>query len=217
MKRLFLIVLGILLVVSLTATAGCAKKSITVQQPQKQKTEVLKGVAALVNGQKIMIKDVEADFSRQNVSSLTAEQQHALRLSILDSKIDDIFYESALDKIEVRVPDEAVEKELDKAKANYQTEDAFEQFLINNKYTLDEYKAYLRTQLLRIQVGNTLLRKNEMPADQAEQYFNEHPEKFSDLSGLSFASLSSEQRAKVMAAAWVAQERSSAMIQILMK
>lgn len=217
MKRLFIILLGILLVISLTVTAGCAKKPVTIQQPKKQKTEVLKGVAALVNGQKVMIKDIEADFARQNVSTLTADQQHALRLSILDTKIDDIFYESALEKIEVRVPDEAVEKELEKAKANYPTEDAFEQFLINNKYTLDEYKTYLRTQLLRVQVGNTLLRKNEMPADQAEQYFNQHPEKFSDLSGMSFGSLSSEQRAKVMAAAWVAQERSTAMIQILMK
>ena len=138
-------------------------------------------VAASVDGQKIYRADVEKYFQSQTAGSsqpLSDEQATSLRLSILNTLIENEILMHRAAKLGLLATDEEVDRKLNEVKSPYSAED-FAQRLSERKMSLDDFRHDIRRTLTAEKVLNKeVTSKINITQQDISGYYNEHRAEF---------------------------------------
>jgi peptidyl-prolyl cis-trans isomerase SurA len=139
------------------------------------------GVAAIVDGRKIYLTDLEKYYQNQTSGSEqqpTGEQATSLRLSILRELIDNEILMRRAEKLGLLATDEEVDRKLNDLKSPYSKEE-FEARLKEKKITNDDFKRDLRRSLTVEKVLNKEISSKINVTDQdIAGYYNSHKSEF---------------------------------------
>lgn len=138
-------------------------------------------VAASVDGQKIYRADVDKYFQSQTAGSnqpLSDEQATSLRLSILNTLIENEILMHRAGKLGLLATDEEVDRRLNEVKSPYSASE-FTQRLSERKMSLDDFRHDIRRTLTAEKVLNKEVTSkiNVTPKDITD-YYNEHRAEF---------------------------------------
>src|SRR5215475_2073267 len=138
-------------------------------------------VAASVDGQKIYRADVEKYFQSQTAGSsqpLSDEQATSLRLSILNTLIENEILMHRAAKLGLLATDEEVDRKLNEVKSPYSANE-FTQRLSDRKMSLDDFRHDIRRTLTAEKVLNKEVtsKVNITPQDITD-YYNGHKAEF---------------------------------------
>jgi peptidyl-prolyl cis-trans isomerase SurA len=138
-------------------------------------------VAASVDGEKIYRADLERYFQIQTTGAtqpLSEEQATGLRLSILETLIDNQILIHQAGKLGLLATDDEVDREVKKAQSPYNDQD-FERMLKDRNLTLDDFKREIRRSLTTQKVLNREVTSkiNITEADIAA-FYNQHRAEF---------------------------------------
>jgi len=138
-------------------------------------------VAASVDGQKIYRADVEKYFQSQTAGSsqpLSDEQATSLRLSILNTLIENEILMHRAAKLGLLATDEEVDRRLNEVKSPYSAAD-FAQRLSERKMSLDDFRHDIRRTLTAEKVLNKeVTSKINITQQDISGYYNEHRAEF---------------------------------------
>ena len=138
-------------------------------------------VAASVDGQKIYRADVEKYFQSQTAGSsqpLSDEQATSLRLSILNTLIENEILMHRAAKLGLLATDEEVDRRLNEVKSPYSASD-FAQRLSERKMSLDDFRHDIRRTLTAEKVLNKeVTSKINITQQDISGYYNEHRAEF---------------------------------------
>ncbi|HZQ18761.1 MAG TPA: SurA N-terminal domain-containing protein [Terriglobales bacterium] len=155
--------------VALALTVGC-----TLKTPGGD-------VAATVDGEKIYRADLEGYFQRQTAGAtepLSEEQATGLRLSILETLIDNQILIHQAGKLGLLATDDEVDRELKKTQAPYNDKD-FEQMLKQRNLSMDDFKREIRRSLTTQKVLNReVTSKINISEQDISAYYNQHRAEF---------------------------------------
>ena len=155
--------------VALALTVGC-----TLKTPGGE-------VAATVDGEKIYRADLERYFQLQTAGAtepLSEEQATGLRLSILETLIDNQILIHQAGKLGLLATDDEVDRELKKTQAPYNDKD-FEQMLKQRNLSMDDFKREIRRSLTTQKVLNReVTSKINISEQDISAYYNQHRAEF---------------------------------------
>ena len=155
--------------VALAFTVGC-----TLKGPGGE-------VAATVDGEKIYRADLERYFQLQTAGAtepLSEEQATGLRLSILETLIDNQILIHQAGKLGLLATDDEVDRELKKTQAPYNDKD-FEQMLKERNLSMDDFKREIRRSLTTQKVLNReVTSKINISEQDISAYYNQHRAEF---------------------------------------
>jgi len=138
-------------------------------------------VAASVDGQKIYRADVEKYFQSQTAGSsqpLSEEQATSLRLSILNTLIENEILMHRAAKLGLLATDDEVDRRLNEVKSPYSASD-FAQRLSERKMSLDDFRHDIRRTLTAEKVLNKeVTSKINITQQDISSYYNEHRAEF---------------------------------------
>jgi peptidyl-prolyl cis-trans isomerase SurA len=138
-------------------------------------------VAATVDGERIYRADLERYFQMQTAGStepLSEEQSTGLRLSILETLIDNQILMHRAGKLGLLATDDEVDRELKKTQAPYNDQD-FEKILKERNLSLDDFKREVRRSLTTQKVMNReVTSKIDIGEQDIAQYYNQHRAEF---------------------------------------
>jgi peptidyl-prolyl cis-trans isomerase SurA len=138
-------------------------------------------VAANVDGEKIYRADLERYFQMQTAGAsqpLSEEQATGLRLSILETLIDNQILMHRAGKLGLLATDDEVDREYKKAQAPYNDKD-FEQVLKERNLSPDDFKREIRRSLTAQKVLNReVTSKIDISEQDIAAYYNQHKAEF---------------------------------------
>lgn len=138
-------------------------------------------VAATVDGEKIYRADLERYFQMQTAGAsepLSEEQATGLRLSILETLIDNQILMHRAGKLGLLATDDEVEREFKKAQAPYNDKD-FEQILKERNLSSDDFKREIRRSLTTQKVLNReVTSKINISEEDIAAYYSQHRAEF---------------------------------------
>ncbi len=163
-----------LLKLALVAILSALGAACNVRQPGND-------VAAVVDGRKIYVADVEKYYGNQTSGSdqqPVGEQATSLRLSILRELIDNEILMHRAEKLGLLATDDEVERKLNEIKSPY-TKEEFDARLKEKKLTIDDFKRDLRRSLTVDKVLNKEVTSKINISDQdITAYYNAHKAEF---------------------------------------
>jgi peptidyl-prolyl cis-trans isomerase SurA len=144
-------------------------------------TPVRDDVAATVDGENIYRTDVEKYFQNQTAGStqpLSQEQADGLRLSILDTLIENQILIHRAGKLGLLATDADIERRLKELKSPY-TDQEFLERLQQRNLTLDDLKSEIRRSLTADKVvSREITSKINISEQDIDDYYNQHRAEF---------------------------------------
>ncbi len=211
-----------LCLVGILALTGCTSKQASKKETTKPKTENLKGVAALVNSEKVMDEEVEHQLSKIEAQHKTEEekevfkkQKEEFRKSILEQLINDVLYEQNAEKLDIKVTEAEVEAKYEEAKNQFPDEASFNKALEDAQFTHEEMKEFYRMNLLIEKVNLRIIEDQVVSEEDANTYYEDNKHKFGEFMDKPWNELADNEKARAFGAVWVEDENNRATIKIL--
>ena len=175
-KTVWVLACTLFLQVSLTGGGWCSENS----------QESTQGLAAVVNGKPVTVAELEKNFAiaqkryESMKKRLTAADKDALKVSVLNTMIDEILLDEVADREGVRVEDAEVDSVIDTFKARYPTQEAFEKAVSDAGASIEELKQNIRRgKRIKKLLDNRFELKPGEAETMAHSYYESHPEEFS--------------------------------------
>lgn len=163
------IALSLVLALGVAFAAGCSDK----------------GVAAKVNGEKILLADVDKQVEqiKQQYPQMFQGPDGEGRLidykqRILDNLINQKLVEQAAKERRIEVSDEEVEKQLKALRGGFKDEEQFQAALKSANMTLDGLKKQIREQLLTTKIIESLAKDIKVTEDEMRSYYEKNKAQF---------------------------------------
>lgn len=141
--------------------------------------------AAIVNGEKILMNEVDKQLDRIAAQHKTAEQKKAfvkqkkqIQKQILDILIDQTLYKQEAEKMGIKVTDQEVENEVNRTKKRFPSEAEFAKALKDAQMTLDDLREFTRNRLIAERVNKKVVGKVTVTDQEAKDYYEKNKEQF---------------------------------------
>lgn len=119
-------------------------------------------IAARVNDVPITMQEFQQELARAS-QQVVAADSNALAASVLDTMIEQAMIEAAAAQRQITVTEEEVTTEFDLNRAQVGTDEEWQQWLAENGFTEDDYRANLRDALLAGKLRDEIIR--DMPTN----------------------------------------------------
>lgn len=163
------IALSFALAASLVLAAGCSNK----------------GVAAKVNGEKILVADLDKQLEqiKQQYPQMFQGPDGEGRLidykqRILDNLINQKLIEQAAKDKRIEVSDEEIDKQLKALRGGFKDDEQFQAALKSANMTLDGLKKQIREQLLTTKIIESLAKDIKVTEDEMRSYYEKNKAQF---------------------------------------
>lgn len=136
-----------------------------------------KKVAAVVNGEKIYLAEVDAEAKKALASQGNKQEiSDALRRDLLQVRIERALIRQQAEKEGLKVEERELNQEMEKVKKHYRDEKQMEEAFAKMGMTLEDYRKWLEYQLLYQKLYNKVTGKVEVREDEIKKYYEENRE-----------------------------------------
>jgi foldase protein PrsA len=163
------VLLCAILLVSATGLAGCGNK----------------GVAARVNGQAIMLTDLDSQVEQlkkqypQMFSGSDAQGRVLdFKQRLLENLVNQALIEQAAKDKGIEISDADIQKQVDQLKSGFKDQAAFESALKSAGMTVDQLKAQIKNQLVTQKLVETLSASQKVSAADIKTYYEKNKAQF---------------------------------------
>lgn len=122
-------------------------------------------IVATVNGEEITLRDFEQTFTRTQLETDSASYD-ALAAAVLNTMIEQVLINQAAAEMDISVPAEVVETELQASRELVEDHQAWEQWLADNLFTEEEFRVSLEEALLTQRVRDSVATVETTPVSQ---------------------------------------------------
>ena len=219
MRKALIFTFALFLVISGCCPSLTTSKTENSQKTGIEKSEDLEGVAALVNGEKIMRSEVNEQLLKIKAQHKTEEEkkkfdleEKKFRASVIEQLINDVLYAQEAKNLKIVVTDTEVAEEVEETKKRFPNEEEFEQALVDAQFNMDDLKDFIRKNLIVKRVNEEAMKTSD---DEAESYFVENPDEFEDMGISEFSALPKEGKEVVKIKKWLHDTKMDSNIKIL--
>ena len=151
--------------------------------------ELLDPAAAVVNGNKITIEEIEEDLTRYESSTQfeqLAEQgdpqelKRRVEQQLLSQEIRRAVLAPKADELDIEVSDEEIQQRLDEIKAEYESPEAFEKELQDQNLTLEQVEQLVADRLLEDELRAKVTEDAAPSEEEVQAFYDENQERYEE-------------------------------------
>jgi hypothetical protein len=165
----------------------------------------LGNVAAMVNGEKISVRQLDAEISKLEIQNpdvfegQSEEYKMTMRQSLLSQLADRLIVEQVARKAGIKVSDDDVEKQYTSIRSAYPDDDDWNLALANAGYTEDTYHQQVRYDLYHQKLLAQAVPEGEASTEEAKAYYEENKDIYiSGDSALSFEKVEAQIKSQIL-------------------